>query len=123
MNIHLIGIHVNNENRIIGFRLMDIDSYKTMDSDYDSVYNQVVGHSFNIAGIHKSSFEDGSLLAYPTFINNTLQRNNIPIFLDYINNQYIICNWKGKIEKLNKEDFIHIVKKFGILDDNYTYYM
>lgn len=125
MNIHLIGIIKNNSGKLVGFRLLDIDSMqpKIMDADFDSVYNQVVGCGIKVHGITKSSFDTESYLDYPVIVSKKLIDNNRIVYLDFEDDKFTISNWHGLVRRVSKQDFIGLLNTFGVVNKDYLFYL
>lgn len=114
MNLYVIGVLVTESNfglSKIGYKLLDIDSKKTVYASTDSVATQLKS-GLNIIGLSYNAGSIGELDRYPellykdvrgkgsdTLIDN--QRNHIIVLERCMNNMISVCNVSGSMGKVD----------------------
>lgn len=123
MNIYLIGTIHNTDKNIIGYRIIDYDTGKTMDVPTDNMLSVLSNKQVEVKGIsiENSKFigTNGSLDRYPKILNNKLFGKSSLVIINQIVNEngtlgYTVCDWKGESKRASLKDVIQYASTNGI---------
>ncbi|MEM4385956.1 MAG: leucine-rich repeat protein [Candidatus Anstonellales archaeon] len=120
--IVLIGV-IKKGDKLLGFRLLDVETQRIKDVAYSSVEGLLRNKDIQIYGLEyengKVVGSNGSLERYPVIYDGKLiEKPSLIILYQYINNGdtigYMVADWKGKIVKAKVEDVVRYVRGYGI---------
>lgn len=120
MKINLIAVHVDNNDNIVGFRLLDSDNGQVMDQPYNAVLAVLQKKVATINGIEYDSVHkklkgsNGVFDRYPKLLNNTCSENKIVILATVDDIGYRVCNYKGEISDFKTSEVIATANKVGL---------
>lgn len=118
MNIAIIAVHRAND-KIIGFRLLDIDKGETRDVPYENLLSVIRDGKIQIENANVQGYEvvgtNGKLERYPLLINGVLYGKSPLIILYRLDGgRYRVSNYVGEIVDMNEEDIIKYASTEGV---------
>ena len=122
MDIRLIASIRGKNDKLIGLRLLDVDTNKNIDTSIESVIKAITSGT-KVEGIAYDNnsivWTNGSIERYSSIKNGLLSGKSSLVILEQITNGnntigYKVCDWNGNMLKLPLNDVIRYGKDNGI---------
>ncbi len=123
MNITAIARITNEDGKLLGLRLIDGDSHKTMDASVESIIDKLSNGVITIHNIgteSKSNGEynlvgtNGSIERLPEVTNGKVKGSSIQTILSEAYGYYKVSNYEGRIMMFNRLNAVNFTKEGNI---------
>ena len=119
MYMIMIGVHRNQNNDIIGFRILDDDTRKIKDVKYNEVKAVLESGAHKIENLKYENGEvvgsNGALSRFPSIVNGRLSGVSPLIVLEEMpNNVYRVTNYAGEIVEIPEDTAIKYSNTYAI---------